>query len=345
MPGQQTARIFPSMRWRWWTVAALSIVAGIACEQKRKTPPSRPVANKTIDAAVEPPTPNRDAPAPSADPPQIKLVDSGREPLAPIRFRHKVGVRDRVAVTLRTAARSQIAGEATPPLNLPAFRLVIDIEVLELLEDGAARYSFAVSEADIADEKGVDALVLSTTRADLVKTVGMRGTGVVDRRGFRSDTEMELPADVSDQWKQILAAIKTSIDYLSCPFPEQAIGIGAKWEHYQTLTQNAMQVRQTTEFELTELDKTHGKLTATIKQSADRQNAYLPGLPMGVEAELLSLSSTGSAEIEFDIAHEAPLRASIGLKTDSSFTIRAGGAQQAMTLQADVGMVIESEQP
>ena len=328
---------------RRWSVAAIALVCALGCEQKRKSPPSRPAARPSFDAAVDPPHIDREHPAPSADPPQISLVDPGRAPLTPIRFHHKVGVRDRVAVTLRIAAKHQVQGAATPALKMPAFRLVIDIEVLELFDDHAARYRFEVSKAEITNDNGVDALVLSTTRADLAKTVGMSGTGLVDRRGLRRDTELELPADASDQWKQMLAAIKTSLDYLSSPFPHEAIGVGARWEHYQTLTQNGMQVRQTTVFELTELSKQQGKLRATIKQSADRQTAYLPGLPMGVEAELVALSSTGSSEIHFDLSHEAPLRASIDLQTDSSFSIKTGGAQQSLELQADVGMVIESE--
>ena len=41
------------MRWRWCSVGVVGLLAAMACEQKRKTPQTRPVAKPVADAAPD----------------------------------------------------------------------------------------------------------------------------------------------------------------------------------------------------------------------------------------------------------------------------------------------------
>jgi hypothetical protein len=328
-------------------VAVLLALGALAtgCERKRRPrvaqrPPQEPDASVLASGDV-----GGASVAPTTEPPQIKLLDPGGEPRASLRYHLASGQRETIDVTMRIRASHKLAEEQPPELRLPAFRLTIQVAIAEKMDGDKARSEFRIADAEITDDEGVDAMLVSSTRADLEKITGMNWTAVVDARGFRRNTRMDVPAGASDQIKQIIAGATTTLDQLSSLFPVEPVGVGARWEHYQTLAQNGMQVRLTANLELAEVDGDHGLLKAFIKQAADRQPAFLPGLPMGVEAELLSFSGSGEASIEFDLSRQVPQRAEIDMATESEFSIRSGGQAQPMTQSANVEMIVESVTP
>ncbi len=326
-------------------IASLALLVALtgACEKKRR-PRVAQRAVAEIDASTAAAGASV-APPPTADAPQIRLIDGGAEPRATLQYHLEAGRRDIIDVSMAISARHKLGEEESPELRLPAFRLTLQLAVTEVLEGSRVRSEYHITEASITDEEGVDPMILGTTRADLVKAIGMSGVAIVDARGNRRNTQLDIPDGVSDQMKQILAGVTTTLDQLSSPFPADPIGAGARWEHYQTVVQNGMQVRQTTVFELPMLQGDRGTLRAAIKQTAERQPAFMPGLPMGVEAELLSLTGSGEATVEFDLASQVPQRASIAITTDATFAIKAGGETQSMTQNANVQMTIQSVTP
>lgn len=336
----------------WMSAAVVGAVLGIAlgsgCEPRKRRPrlARRPALELDASTAPAPVDPGSNAPAPVAEPPKISLSEAGAAPRRQLLVHLAAGQRDEIEVRLQIQAHHAIADAPAPEeLKLPGLRFALQFVVSDVRGEDRISSEFKLTDTEVTDEEGVDPLILSSTKADAAKAIGMTGAALVDRRGFRRNVRLDIPDGVSDQMKQMLTSVVTSIDQLTAPFPGEPIGIGARWEHYQTLVQNGMQIRQTTLFELTSLDGDRGTVKATIKQAAERQPAFLPGLPMGVEAELLSLSSTGSGEVEFDLGRQAPTRASISIATDSAFAIKTGGQTQSMTQQATMVLTIESVSP
>jgi hypothetical protein len=158
----------------------------------------------------------------------------------------------------------------------------------------------------------------------------------VDSRGFNRDATMELPPTIDPQMRQTLENTMQGMDQMSSPLPDEAVGIGAKWELYQQVEQNGMKVDQVTLFELVALEGDKGRLTATVTQKAGQQAINAPGM-MGATAELLKLSSAGSGTIEFDLNHLVPM-SSIAISSDYSVKVDAMG--QTQTLDAHLEMSI-----
>jgi hypothetical protein len=134
------------------------------------------------------------------------------------------------------------------------------------------------------------------------------------------------------QMKQFMEGTKQSLHQIASPLPEEAVGVGAKWETIMKLKQNGMVLNQTATNELVELKGETGKINLKIKQNAERQKITQGA----VTVDLISLKSTGTGEMNFDLARLVPSLASVTLNSDSQ--MEAGGQKMAMKLDMTMGM-------
>ncbi len=325
-------------RGAWWLLLVTVGLAG--CEERRRSSPRhRTPYAPSFDAA--PSVPVQQGAAPSIDAlPTIRLDAAGDAPRAVLRYEPKPRGSETIAMTMRVTARHRIPGAPVAKMKL-GVRFVMKVSVAEKLPQGQVRYRFEIVDAQLTGGEGVDAVVLSSNKADVKRVIGTSGTVVVDRRGFRMHHTLTLPDAVSDLMKQNIRAAQLSLDQLSSPFPKKAVGVGAKWEHLQTVVQNGIRVEQTTAFELVALKHGRGTLRFRIGQTAPRQVVTLPGLPDGVETEVLSWTGSGSGELSFDLWRFVPLRASVNIESDTTLAISADGQAMQATMQAVSELVVE----
>jgi hypothetical protein len=334
---------------------ALSLVLAVGCEKK---PPgeagaNEPGAGKATVADKAPDTEVKadqnevkkddSTAAEAASTAVVKLIEPGAEPRKELRYALKTGTKESIDLIMGMQMKMNIPGMPMPATKVPKMKMTMSVEITDKVGDKEAKYHFAVTDAGVLDTPGVDPMVATMTGTELKKVVGMKGTAIVDSRGFNRDSQLELPPGLNPQMKQMMEGTKQSMDQLSSPLPEEAVGVGAKWELIQTLTQNGITVKQKTLFELVSIDGDKGVLKAGVMQSADRQNAAMPNLPPGVKAELLSLNSTGDGEITFDLSGLLPHKAHTAIKTSSSFSMEQGGQKQQMSLDADLEMTLEKK--
>jgi hypothetical protein len=308
---------------------ALSLVLAVGCEKK---PPgeagaNEPGAGKATVADKAPDTEVKadqnevkkddSTAAEAASTAVVKLIEPGAEPRKELRYALKTGTKESIDLIMGMQMKMNIPGMPMPATKVPKMKMTMSVEITDKVGDKEAKYHFAVTDAGVLDTPGVDPMVATMTGTELKKVVGMKGTAIVDSRGFNRDSQLELPPGLNPQMKQMMEGTKQSMDQLSSPLPEEAVGVGAKWELIQTLTQNGI--------------------------TADRQNATMPNLPPGVKAELLSLNSTGDGEITFDLSGLLPHKAHTAIKTSSSFSMEQGGQKQQMSLDADLEMTLEKK--
>jgi len=92
--------------------------------------------------------------------------------------------------------------------------------------------------------------------------------------------------------------------------------------------QQGMKLEQVATYELTELGRDSGKARLKLEQFAPRGKIAPAGLPAGVEAEIISLSSHGDGTVAFELSHGTPqgkLRSKAKIKIA---TTQAGRTEQ-----------------
>ncbi|HTE52759.1 MAG TPA: hypothetical protein VK698_18025 [Kofleriaceae bacterium] len=270
----------------------------------------------------------------------LSLLESGREPRQALRYPSAPTPAHRMSLSLRLAMKMEVPGSPVPPVAMPGLRLLFEVESAR---DGAAvRYRFKVSDADLTGTDSAHPSLLAEMRKGVDLLVGASGQLVVEPRGSVSDLALAQPAGIGHELAQFMNSARLAIGEMVVPLPDEPVGIGARWEVVETVTQDGISVREKTYFELVALDGPRALVRTRTVQTADKQRAALPGLPDGVSAEVVSLRGSGTGEIELDLRRLVPGNAREEVETDVSFVVRQGQTERAMSLTADSGLEIQA---
>jgi len=127
-----------------------------------------------------------------------------------------------------------------------------------------------------------------------------------------------------------------SMRQLTAPLPEEAVGVGAKWQTKYRIKQNGMEVQQTADNELVAIKGNVAKVRTQLTQTADRQPMSPPGLPAGATVELIQLKSTGSGDSEVDLTKLMPQSGQMQLKSNTKAHIKMQGQEQDMSTDLEL---------
>lgn len=246
-----------------------------------------------------------------ADPtaaPTLKLLSAGKGPKQPLRLAPKQGTRSTIEVVSKgTKARGAI-GKLGRPETLPSTSMVLDAEVTRVEPNGDVRVDVTYRKLDVRVPKGTPPERAREAQSQLQALVGAKGYTVVSNLGTTKQSGHIPPENASPQLKQQLEAYQGIQNQIMCPLPQEAVGIGARWQLTTNVTApaetGALVVNQTAIFNLVELSGTRGKLAITLRQTGKSTDGQL------------TTSTTGKGTIEFDLAMSSPVSAQLEMRTE-----------------------------
>jgi hypothetical protein len=278
--------------------------------------------------------------AQAAAQPVVKLLSPGRGARRPLRFRVAKGQAGTMILTLRMAMEMALGPNRIPETRVPPMRMTMEYKVTDALPDGAVRYDMVATKVEVLDDPDVPPQVAASVRATSKGLEGFRGSGTITSRGFARDTEIQLPPRLDPQTRQLLEGMRSSLDQLAAPFPEEAVGVGARWQVTTRLEQNGMTIEQVATYELLKLSAEGGTARVTITQSARPQRIQAPGMPAGANVDLVSLKSSGGGELEFRFDRLMPPRSRVKARSESKMRIDAGGEKMDMEMKLSMDMEV-----
>lgn len=269
--------------------------------------------------------------APLAGAPVVKLIDAGKGAKRQLRLTPKKGGTRTMVMTMKMAMKIAIGANSMPQQTLPTMKLTMNTKITDVSASGDIKYTFVVKQPDVIADK--DASGMADQLKDKLKGIaGMSGYAVVTNRGFTKEADFNIPADADPQMKQIMDSFKQSLYQIAAPLPEEAVGVGAKWDTIMQMTYNGMTLDQTASTELVELTGDIGKLKLSITQSAKPQKITANGM----QVDVLSLASTGNSETTIDLKQVTPSQAAITSHSDAKMD--AGGTKVAMQIDLTIGV-------
>lgn len=330
------------------TVAALALFVG--CDSDSSKPPAKP----TPAVQATPPAPAAQATPPAPAPTQpaapavtmtgegsvVALLDPGVEPRAPLRLKLAAGQQQAMVMTMRMAMAMDIAGTKAPKTTIPPMEMTMNLRVTEITGEGDIVSTFSLDSIEVLSDPAAPAEVVNQLRSMLGTMTKMSGTSTITPRGIVKAADFNIPADVNPQLKQTMDSMRQQINQLAVPFPEEALGVGARWTVTQHLEQQGMKLQQVATWELKGREGDVVKLASTIVQNAEPQAIAAPGMPPGTSVNLDRLSSTGSGTTELDLGRVAPTRGSMTLTSSVAMTTNANGTKMPMTMDMDLGLEI-----
>jgi hypothetical protein len=284
--------------------------AEIGPPQPKPEPETEPESAPTEiagDKGKKPEIPEPPAAAPGQ--PEITVLDAGKDPKKAIRHAFKKGARQKLSMKSNT----RISGANLP---LPSFVLDAPIEakIVEVNAGGDAKFSYTAGPFKTKTSGG-------GALGALLGGMGGDGGGAPEKIagwGWITPQGVVKEQHVTEGMKDGDAPIETGD-----PFPEEPIGVGARWEVKTILVEKGTKYRQTSTYDLLKLD------ARSVKTKVSRLQEPLTGStdPVAESSgelayKLGQIYPTGRLSMTRDVQVAIPGADELGLKMSSEVTIK-----------------------
>jgi len=292
-----------------------------------------PILFVTAVASFQAQTPGS-APAgyPAAGQPAIvTLVSPGAAPRTALRYTIGGDYKAHMDMAMLIGMSMEMAGISAQTMQMPEMKLGADVGVRSVTPSGDVTFDFAYTSVTLDQTAGVDPSLASLVQgmdADLKK---VRGSATMNTRGATHGSSMDI-SNVSDpRLTQMLGSLATSLDSVTIPLPEEAVGAGARWESRQTIHSNGFQVYQKTLWELVAVEGKSVKLKTTVEQMAPPQPMNSPAMPAGADVSLSKFTGGGGGTVTLHLDGLVPT-SELNSTTNMTMSVNAGGSSQQMSV-------------
>jgi hypothetical protein len=265
------------------------------------------------------------------------------EPRQQLRLKPAIDVKETTVMTLKVDMEISASGRSSPPAKSPVSVMTFDTKVTKIDPNGDIHYEFAYTNVDITGDTGnTPPAVREAMRSTLKSMVGVKGSFIMDNRGFHKGGNFILPEGADNNLKQMVGQMSKSLEQLTSPLPAEAVGKGAKWR-VSSSSDFIMNVNVISTYELASLQDGVASLNVSIEQQANPQNITAPQLPPGTTLTLKSFASQGRGSATMRLDRLMPFRSTGSLSSNSEMSAKNAGSSEELTLTTKMVMEMTLE--
>jgi hypothetical protein len=255
----------------------------------------------------------------------VELIEAGAAPQQTIRYRFVAGPTQNATMDMNMQLAMNLGGMQIPMTSVPPVRMTMIMRVAEVAGDGSARLEFALLSAEATG----DPAQTGPINRSLQNVKDVSGWYRMDTRGQISEADVSFP-EGSASAGELANGLNESIQQLAAPFPDEAVGIGARWRVIQKTGTGGVNIAQTAEYTLRARTANSVTLDVKIIDSAIELGSSLPP-----EAKLEAMKVEGGGTTTIDLAGLAPT-AAMDVNTQIIVSIAAQGQSQNVSLNLQV---------
>lgn len=273
----------------------------------------------------------------------LRLLDLGAEPRIPLRFRARSDSTRALRITCQTLTTVALDGVEQRSEATPATQFDCLVTVGAVDDAGSAAFTFVITDADLAASREAHAPTLKAEAALLAARAlkGLGGSGVMSDRGVASAARMHAPPGADPAFAAALHKHLSELLLHSRPFPEPAVGIGARWRIVSRDTLGGVESKVVQECTLTAIDA--DRLTLRIESTQTAAPQPMPGAaaPPGATVWLDEGRVTTLTDVTFDLTHLAPLSEDTRQAVVFEAHSRGGDApERRMSQRQEIGLTL-----
>lgn len=232
--------------------------------------------------------------------PQVIVEDVGQAPQRALRLRPTVGSKQRHQLSMSMAQGSGADGEAPQRVKIPTVQYTLDSTITEVNADGEIAFTVAYTDAAVLEEDGVNPDMIASMEGVTTSMIGLQFKSTVDQRGFAKGVELELPPGIDPVVAAQVEQMSKSVEQLTSPFPEEAVGVGAKWKLVTPMNSGGMKFTQTVRYTVVEMTEDIVTVTVEISQDAKEQELDLADIG-DLTVRLVSLDCRGQGRMKLNL--------------------------------------------
>jgi len=245
-------------------------------------------------------------------PPVLTLLAPGSVPRTQLRYAIRPDQRDQIDVTTRMsrAGITRVGGVVSQDMQdmftIPTIQLTAEVRVTSVVPDGDITYDLWVTGMTLEASAGADPKVAQSWQPLVALMTPTKGSATASSRGVTKSTRLDV---ANPALRLMLGQVISAIGELAIPFPDVAVGVGARWEVRQALvfeglTAFSPTAFRKTEYELVSIDGSTVSLKVKTEQTAPPQSLSNPpgpisnqGIVFGAENRLQKMSGSGTGTV------------------------------------------------
>jgi hypothetical protein len=256
----------------------------------------------------------------------MRLLDPGAPPRRKLRYAWRGHQGETLTMDLRTAASTEEGTNKQPEIELPPVRILVAIDPRSVSPEGELSFAWHVTSAEITTDAQTPSSLASGMSAEVAEVERLSGTAVVSSRGLSKQVTLDaVPTLGPGATGQMVEQVRQTLRDVAAPFPEEDVGVGARWEKLSQLASRDARVVQTETFRLTDVGADTGSLADVLAQTAPPQPLLSPGAAPGAPAARIeSMLSSGDGTTRFVLSRLVPETKFEGTTTMVVSSHRAG---------------------
>jgi hypothetical protein len=291
-----------------------------------------------------------------------------------MRYVWRVGRIETLVIDLRTAASTEEGSAKQPEIVLPPVHIVLAIAPQEVSATGDLTYAWRVTSASVTADPQTPSTLADGMRAEVAAIEHLSGSAVVTSRGISTRVSIDpeqwheapsgttgaaSPNDADGASRpgaagetraagamspgvtgQMVEQVRQTLRDVAAPFPDEDVGLGARWEKLSQLASRDARVTQTEVFTLTEVAGSAGALDDILAQTAPPQPLLSPGGSTGPQARIDSMLASGDGKTQFDLTRLVPQTTFAGTTTMvvSGRSSEADDRKMTMIMRVEIGL-------
>ena len=246
----------------------------------------------------------------------MRLISPGAEPRAQLRY-HVEPLGQTAIVDVWIAppvfedAMDQTPGEMAHRM------FMLRIEPRRMTADGQVTYEYLLRSADWIEPGSPS----SNEKADLAKLKGLSGTCVASSRGLVSNATTTTMQQDTNEFEPMLRRVMSQ---LVTPLPEEAVGIGAQWQHSDV----ALFGDGVDELTYTLVSRTGDRGTIDVTQRTSVRDRTVHSLG-STDIAFTKGTATGTGDITFSLLR-IPQDLSLSSTSRATIVIKGVGSRRAV---------------
>jgi hypothetical protein len=319
--------------YRWNDLASKIAVAQDAAPAAGANPGLGASASQAAPAVKAPAAPGGSA---------VKLLQAGAEPRKVLRLAPKAGDQQTLGMTMKMGIEIKMGEMEMPAMKIPPISMDMTVSIKEVSAGGDISYEMVMGEASLGEDADSSPEIIAAMKGSLDGVKGMTGTAKMSNRGINLGSQMKAPSSANEQMRQALDQVKDSMDRVSAPLPEEAVGVGARWESGTTVKAQGMNLKQVATYELVSLEGDRVVIKSTINQNAANQKISNPSMP-GLKVDVSKMTGKGGGSATWELSKILPVQGNIDLKSETNMGVPVGGEQQTMSMNMDMSLQMQSK--
>ncbi len=285
------------------------------------------------------------APKPVNTQSKVELLNPGAIARRTLHYQPMVGSKQTFSMVMDSTTKIMmtISGNQVPAKqSASSTTMKAEATVMQVAPNGDISYSFRYLDVDMKSDSSLPTDALERVRSQLKKLIGAGGTVVMNRQGVVKAVDLKWANGLDSMTQQLLNQISHSMaESSSFPFPEAAIGIGAKWRVSHPTSVMGLTLTMSSTYELVSLSD----LVVTLKVTyADQGQLQQLRSPLRSSVDIKSMSTTGGGTLVLRLDRVLPQKSELLGITKATMEAPGKGnhAPIPATIEAQYKGILES---